>query len=267
MIPGKYDLRQCDLPLGTLKAADYNPRVMPASEREALIRSIETFGFVEPVVARAEDSLLIGGHQRVDALRELLRRRGLTPDEVAEFPVPVTAVAGLSDDETRVLNLALNKISGTWDHSKLAEMLDGLSLRLETPVLELTGFTVPQIADYRAMMSSVRTPTGGGGGAPSVFGGKGGGGGGAGKLDGPAEGSDPAAEWTGMPEFNQPDKTAFRSIVMHFHDQAGVDAFARAIGKQGEVTEKTRYIWFPEIVIERLADKAYVTAEADPDRA
>lgn len=233
---------------------------MPAPEREALIRSIETFGFVEPVVARAEDGLLIGGHQRADALREVLRRRGLDPAAIDAFLVPTVLLAGLDEDQTKVLNLALNKISGTWDHTKLATVLDGLSLRLDAPSLELTGFTVPQIADYKAMMANVRVPPGGRGGAPSVFGGKGAGAS-ASAPAAPADGTNPAAEWEGMPEFDQPDKTAFRSIVMHFHDQAGVDAFAKAIGKP--VSEKTRYLWFPEIVIERLADKVYVTADPD----
>lgn len=260
MIPGKYTLTQTDVPLRDLHAADYNPRVMPASEMEALIRSIETYGFVEPVVARAEDGLVVGGHQRLTALREVLRRRGYTPAEIEAFEVPAMRLEGLGDDEAKVLNLGLNRISGTWDHAKLATLLDDLSLRLDPPALELSGFTVPQIADYRSMLSSAPRP-GSGGRPPSALGG------GDGSVRPPAEGgpppgTDPATEWEGMPEFVQPDATGFRSIVMHFHDQEGVDAFAAAIGK--EITARTRYLWFPEIRIERLADKAYVTADPDP---
>jgi len=50
-------------------------------------------------------------------------------------------------------------------------------------------------------------------------------------------------DWTGMPEFDQQDITAFRTIKIHFKSQADVDAFAERIGQQ--VHEKTKYLWFP----------------------
>lgn len=74
-------------------------------------------------------------------------------------------------------------------------------------------------------------------------------------------GNNANAEWEGMPEFDQQDKTAFRSIVVHFKDQAALDKFLKAT--KMKVTENTRYLWFPEIEIERLADKRY-SAEPAP---
>jgi hypothetical protein len=50
-------------------------------------------------------------------------------------------------------------------------------------------------------------------------------------------------EWRGMPEFNQPDNGAFRQIIISFDDQAGVDAFARAINQT--LTPKTKSVWYP----------------------
>ena len=64
LAPAGYKIAYGTRPLGTLLPASYNPRVMPSAEREKLIRSLSTFGFVEPVVMRAEDGLLIGGHQQ-----------------------------------------------------------------------------------------------------------------------------------------------------------------------------------------------------------
>lgn len=64
-----------------------------------------------------------------------------------------------------------------------------------------------------------------------------------------------SGEWAGMPEFKSEDKTAFRSLQVHFHDQDGVDKFAELMGQP--ITKKTRYLWFPEIKIDRYADKAY----------
>lgn len=68
-------------------------------------------------------------------------------------------------------------------------------------------------------------------------------------------GNNANSEWTGMPEFDQQDKTAFRSIVVHFKDAAALAKFLKVT--KMKVTEKTRYLWFPEIEIERLADKRY----------
>ena len=66
---------------------------------------------------------------------------------------------------------------------------------------------------------------------------------------------DPAAEWNGMPEFNQQDKTAFKSIVTHFKDQEAINQFAETVGQN--ITPQTRMIWYPEIEIGHTADKIY----------
>jgi hypothetical protein len=76
-------------------------------------------------------------------------------------------------------------------------------------------------------------------------------------LEGLGE-TDVERKWQGMPEFTQKAKTAFRSIVVHFRDQAAVDAFAELIAQK--VTDKTRFVWLPEIEIETYADKRYVAA-------
>src|SRR5664280_3665843 len=75
-----------------------NPRRISEEELDALERSIRQFGFVQPVLARRKDGVVIGGHQRLVAARRL----GLTT-------VPVTYV-DISVEQARLLNLALNKI-------------------------------------------------------------------------------------------------------------------------------------------------------------
>lgn len=100
-----------------LLRAPYNPRQMSAEARAALKRGIETFGFVDPVVARAEDRLLLGGHQRLTAAEEI----GLAE-------VPVVYVAGVSDQQAAALNVLLNNPSaqGTWDMGRLSALLSEL---------------------------------------------------------------------------------------------------------------------------------------------
>lgn len=100
-------------PITSLIPAPYNPRKIDDMEMMKLRRSIETFGFVEPVVVN-KDMTIIGGHQRVKAAQAM----GMTE-------VPCVMV-DLPKDKEKALNLALNKISGEWDEAKLVELLKQL---------------------------------------------------------------------------------------------------------------------------------------------
>ncbi len=56
----------------SLRAAPYNPRRIDEESLRRLAKLLDSHGFVDPVIARKEDNLLIGGHQRLKAneLRE-----------------------------------------------------------------------------------------------------------------------------------------------------------------------------------------------------
>lgn len=61
------------LPIGQLRPASYNPRkqLKPGDkEYEKIKHSIQEFGYVEPVIANY-DMTVIGGHQRLTVLKEL----------------------------------------------------------------------------------------------------------------------------------------------------------------------------------------------------
>lgn len=105
-----------------------NPRAIDEAELESLTRSIREFDLVQPVLARAQDKTIIAGHGRVRAAR----RGGLSK-------VPVIWL-DLSIERARLLGLALNKISGTWDEQLLARMLAELGA---SPGVDLTlsGFS------------------------------------------------------------------------------------------------------------------------------
>ncbi len=66
---------------------------------------------------------------------------------------------------------------------------------------------------------------------------------------------DPAAEWQGMPEFENEDVTGYQPVHVHFKCKEDRDAFAALIGQK--FTDKTRSIWYPEMEIGRARDKAY----------
>ena len=104
-----------NLPVGDLHPDLANPRRISDEELESLTRSIREFGLIDPIIARRENNVVIGGHQRLVAARKL----GLKQ-------VPVVLV-DLSEDQARLLNLALNKISGSWDQELLARLLADLN--------------------------------------------------------------------------------------------------------------------------------------------
>ena len=122
-----------DVAIDALHPDPGNPRRIADAELEALTRSIQRFGLVEPILVRREGRRVIGGHQRLVAARRL----GLTT-------VPVIFL-DISAERARVLNLALNKISDTWDEELLARLVAELN---ETPDVDcsLTGFGDAEIA-------------------------------------------------------------------------------------------------------------------------
>jgi DNA modification methylase len=122
------------VPLDQLRPDPANPRRIGDDELDALERSLREFGFVQPVLARRADGVVIGGHQRLVAARRL----GL-----ANVPV---IFLDLSVEQARLLGLALNKISGTWDDALLARLLADLQAVPELDVT-LSGFGEDEVHD------------------------------------------------------------------------------------------------------------------------
>lgn len=118
---------------GEIKESAYNPREITDSEFEKLKQSLSEFGFVEPIVIN-NDNEIIGGHMRLKAGLAI----GMT-----DFPCIVIDVTG---DKAKLLNLALNRISGRWDVQKLGELITSLADSKFS--LGLSGFDEWELAYY-----------------------------------------------------------------------------------------------------------------------
>jgi DNA modification methylase len=116
--------------------ADYNPRkdLKPGDpEYEKLKRSIEQFGYVEPVIWNEKTGRVVGGHQRLKVLTDM----GITEVDVV--------VVDMDTEKEKALNIALNKISGEWDTDKLALVI--ADLQGADFDVSLTGFDPEELDD------------------------------------------------------------------------------------------------------------------------
>lgn len=98
-----------------IQESEFNPRIMlekDSPEYQQIEASIREYGFVEPLVVNEYNSRLIGGHQRLQVLKDM----GISEVECVMVNEP-------DNDREKVLCLALNKISGEWDMEKLAALL------------------------------------------------------------------------------------------------------------------------------------------------
>lgn len=111
-----------------LNAAAYNPRkdLQPEdTEYQKLRRSIEEFGYVEPIIWNERTKTVVGGHQRLKVLLE----KGA--DEIQ------CVVVDVDEKDEKILNVLLNKVKGRWDIGKLADLLQELD---ELGGLDMTGY-------------------------------------------------------------------------------------------------------------------------------
>src|SRR6266566_5977521 len=129
----KYEKRK----LSALIIDDGNPRVISKSAKRALAASLKRFGLVQPIVVNKTTGQVVGGHQRIEALRE----QGVTDVDVV--------VGEWSADEQRALNVTLNNPAAHGeftggvrnylaDSLKTMSLSDFQALKLDKLVLQST---------------------------------------------------------------------------------------------------------------------------------
>lgn len=122
------------LPVGQLKPAAYNPRkqLKPGDkEYEKIKNSIKEFGYVEPIIVNY-DMTVIGGHQRLNVLKDL------------GYEEVQCVVVHIEDEhKVKALNIALNKITGAWNEQLLADLI--VDLQSVDFNVDLTGFEAPEV--------------------------------------------------------------------------------------------------------------------------
>ena len=109
----------------TLRPAAYNPRKISKEALKGLQASIERWGVVQDIVVNSRNRVVIGGHQRLAALKV-----------AGVKDVPVTWV-DLDEADERALNVALNNphISGEFDDT-LQDLLQSIKDGIGLPAMQ-----------------------------------------------------------------------------------------------------------------------------------
>lgn len=125
--------------INELVPATYNPNEMSPKELNKLTRSIKEYGVVDPIIINLKDNTIIGGHHRIKALKK---------QKVNEVYVAKLGDVGWVFNETnlsipdkdteKIMNIALNNISGEMNESKLTQVLS--ELERNKADFQLTGF-------------------------------------------------------------------------------------------------------------------------------
>ena len=121
------------VPISKLKRHENNARTHSPRQIQQIARSIDRFGFNNPILVD-QNGQIIAGHGRVAAAKSL-----------GYDSVPTRRIEHLTTEERRAFIIADNRLAekAGWDNAILAIELQGLSdLGFD---IELTGFEIPEI--------------------------------------------------------------------------------------------------------------------------
>jgi ParB-like chromosome segregation protein Spo0J len=126
-------LSSVQVPIDALVTDEENARVHGERNIDALKKSLQKFGQVEPLLIRKKTKRLIAGHGRLQAMQDL----GFTHVAVVELDI--------TDKHARALAIALNRTAelAEWNYDSLASLL----AQLPDDDLELpdVGFTQAEL--------------------------------------------------------------------------------------------------------------------------
>ena len=126
------DYKLIKMPIAGIKPHPNNPRTHPESALIALAKSIEAFGWTNPIIM-SKDGFVLAGHARLKAAQQA----GIT-----EVPVIQTELEGARAEAYMIADNRLQELT-EWDMPILKDLLlemDSLNIPFE-----LTGFTDTEV--------------------------------------------------------------------------------------------------------------------------
>jgi ParB-like chromosome segregation protein Spo0J len=134
-----------------LNPAPYNPRKIKPEMLAALKQSIREVGFIDPIVVQRDGLIIVGGHQRVRALKEACIELGIA------IPKIPCIVLDLTDRQAKKLNMQLNRVGGEFDPRLLGELLASINEEEKITIDEAQGmgFTIEEVGKHIHLVEPV----------------------------------------------------------------------------------------------------------------
>lgn len=202
-----------------LKPYPNNPRFITDDAKEKLGKSMLEFGDLSGIVLNQADGYLISGHQRVQSLIERYGKYEVNIIEGSEK----TEYRGFVEPEHIAFRL-VNWNDGKASAARLAANKHGGEWEQEKLDKELQ-----KLQDMGIDLDLTGFEI--------------------------TEDIDYNAIYQGMPEFENEDQESYRKIIVHFDSDEDAEMFGVAIKQK--ITDKTKYIWFPQKEEEKQQDKKY----------
>lgn len=197
-----------------------NPRTMTKEAKAGLRSSIENFGDLSGITWNLRNGKLVCGHQRVNELKAL-GAKCVSDEGFSWLELPAGERFKIRDvdwdEETHLA--AMVAANNEAIQGDWTNDVAALVERAGTAGIDTSALRLDLLADR------FTPPT------------------------------DPYEEWVGMPEYVNEDKMPHRSIIVHFANGESVEQFLKLVGQT--ISEKTKFIWYPQAEIERTADKVY----------
>ena len=184
-----------------LRFDDENARIHPPENRAMLRASLDKFGQRKPIVITADKTVIAGNGT-------LLAASELGWEKIAVVKAP----ADWTEEMIRAYAIADNR------SADLSEF-DPTVLQSQLASLEIAEFEFDALGFSEAEITKLAS------------------------LDGTNSGNtvDPLAEWTGMPEYEQEDRSSAFSCTVHFPDEEAKTKFFELLG----ISAKKSF-WWPE---------------------
>ncbi len=133
-----------------LNPAVYNPRKISDADFEALKASMREVGFIDPIVVQKKGLCIIGGHQRVKAIRAICSELGIA------LPKIPAIVLDLNERDARKLNIALNNVGGEFDARLLGQVLAEMTTEKPITIAEASfmGFEPAEADKYLRLVDA-----------------------------------------------------------------------------------------------------------------
>jgi hypothetical protein len=152
--------------IDTLTPAPYNPRILEDHDGKSLEASIKRWGDISGVTKNVNSGYIVTGHQRIAILKKAFGKDRIKiqveeqhePDQHHTVAIGFVCVEGtniklnyrevaLTPEEEKVMNIAANRIQGSFALDLLGEINHELSqLENGTDLLKLTGQTEDEIS-------------------------------------------------------------------------------------------------------------------------